>query len=85
MALFDGDATLESVRVFRDGEGKATAVYATAHAVPTEVQGGQDEPAFSGESYLNLEIHLDNPREAGNLHQGASLHVTVDYAPEGGE
>lgn len=84
MAIFDGDLTLEAVRVFRDREGKATGLYVTGEAKPTAVEGGADEPAFSGESYLKVELFLDNAREADNLKQGDKVHVTFDVAPQGG-
>lgn len=84
MPLIDMDVEVAEARTFRDNDGHVNGLFVTVHAVPGELAPGADEPAFSGQSYLNLELHLDNGREATTIIPGSKLHLTVDTVAEGG-
>lgn len=82
MAVFEGDVPVTEVRIFRDNDGKATAQFITAHATPAPADEQVQEPDFTGESYLNLELHLDHEREVEHIKPGTVLHITIDVPTE---
>jgi len=78
MALFDAEIVLEDVRYFREGDGKVHGVFLVVHSTPAPTEAAAEESSFSGQSYLNLELFLDNPREVEALRVGETIHVTLD-------
>lgn len=85
MALIEQDVPFESVRPFRDNEGKAHAFFLVADVRAVGAAANEEESPFSGQSYAHIEIHVDNGRLADQLAAGAKLHVLLDIVPVGGE